>query len=261
MTLATEITEGNETMSTQVLKTHYEMVDGKPVVVTEDVTAKAFWDDVHFNEAMASIPTIVGGVEQTAPRVTIEQIEAEIKHEFYFTAAEGVHGTHEYPGSSDGWSVPKSMDRTLFCVLVLKNGMRVEGVSHSISEASTMPLELVKQNTRKKAIDKLWPMFGFELAQKLHKINQAPKPSGAILCQLGREHDTVKTYLGTKVVHAFPMTKHAYDNLRNWDAEPAPDQEGYMVEYVDGGKPNVEGFTGYISWSPKEVFERSYSVS
>ena len=34
--------------------------------------------------------------------------------------------------------------------------------------------------------------------------------------------------------------------------------EGYLVEYLDGGKPNVPSHKGYVSWSPKEVFDKAY---
>ncbi|MFP3675023.1 DUF2829 domain-containing protein, partial [Bacillus sp. SIMBA_031] len=37
-----------------------------------------------------------------------------------------------------------------------------------------------------------------------------------------------------------------------------PNEPGYLVEYLDGGKPNIEGHQGYVSWSPADVFERSY---
>lgn len=133
--------------------------------IQDKAVIHAFWDEVHFNEAMASIPTIVGGVEQTAPRVTIEQIEAEIESEHYFTAADGATKTHG----------PNAMglQRTLFCVLVLKNGIKVEGVHHgSISAANQYPREKCEQLARKKAFDKLWPMYGFELAQKLYREKQ-----------------------------------------------------------------------------------------
>jgi hypothetical protein len=68
------------------------------------------------------------------------------------------------------------------------------------------------------------------------------------------------TYVGTKVVRALPMNRLAYNNLRGWDLPRDEDgtDEGYLVEYVDGGQANVQGFTGYISWSPKAVFEQSY---
>lgn len=68
------------------------------------------------------------------------------------------------------------------------------------------------------------------------------------------------TYIGTKVISAKPMTRLDYNQLRGWvvpvDENPADD--GFLVEYLDGGKANVPGFIGYVSWSPKEVFERAY---
>lgn len=71
---------------------------------------------------------------------------------------------------------------------------------------------------------------------------------------------TTKTYIGTKVIHARPMTRQAYNDYRGWqlpDNEDGAD-DGYLVEYVDGGKANDPRHAGYISWSPKDVFERSY---
>jgi Protein of unknown function (DUF2829). len=67
-------------------------------------------------------------------------------------------------------------------------------------------------------------------------------------------------YIGTKVVNATPMTRGTYNEYRGWDLpiDEAGSDEGYMVEYLDGGKPNVQEHKGYISWSPKDVFENSY---
>jgi hypothetical protein len=69
-----------------------------------------------------------------------------------------------------------------------------------------------------------------------------------------------KTYEGTKRLKAVPMTRGDYNAFRGWQqpADEDPEEAGYMVEYLDGGKPNVEGFDGYVSWSPADVFERSY---
>lgn len=67
-------------------------------------------------------------------------------------------------------------------------------------------------------------------------------------------------YIGTKAVNATPMTRAAYNILRGWTlpADENPDDDGYLVEYTDGGKPNHPEFEGYISWSPKEQFEQAY---
>ena len=71
---------------------------------------------------------------------------------------------------------------------------------------------------------------------------------------------TPKLYEGTKRLHATPMNRGDYNAYRGWQvpADENPADEGYLVEYVDGGKPNDSRHAGYISWSPKDVFERSY---
>lgn len=38
-------------------------------------------------------------------------------------------------------------------------------------------------------------------------------------------------------------------------------EKGYLIEYLDGGKPNDNRHKGYISWSPKEVFDKAYKTS
>lgn len=70
----------------------------------------------------------------------------------------------------------------------------------------------------------------------------------------------MNTYIGTKIVNATPMNRLDYNTLRGWTvpADENPADDGYLVEYTDGGKPNVEGYAGYVSWSPKEQFDNAY---
>lgn len=70
-------------------------------------------------------------------------------------------------------------------------------------------------------------------------------------------------YIGVKEINAKLMTRIEYNTLRGWDlpANENPDDEGYLVEYIDGGSPNHPDFSGYISWSPKDVFERAYKAT
>lgn len=77
---------------------------------------------------------------------------------------------------------------------------------------------------------------------------------------LNTKHNTMDTYTGTKTVKATPMTLGDYNVLREWKIpeNENPDAPGYLVEYQDGGKANHPMFKGYISWSPADVFERSY---
>ena len=72
----------------------------------------------------------------------------------------------------------------------------------------------------------------------------------------------MKLYEGTKRLYAIPMTRGEYNAYRGWplpENEQAADQ-GSLVEYVDGGAANDSRHAGYISWSPADVFERTYKV-
>ncbi len=74
-------------------------------------------------------------------------------------------------------------------------------------------------------------------------------------------NDTImQQCIGVKRINAVPMTREEYNELRGWTvpADENPDDPGYLVEYVDGGQANHPDFAGYISWSPKDVFERAY---
>ena len=70
----------------------------------------------------------------------------------------------------------------------------------------------------------------------------------------------MKTYIGTKVIQATPMSRAEYNMYRGWKLPEDENglDEGYLVEYMDGGKPNHPKHAGYISWSPKEQFENAY---
>jgi hypothetical protein len=57
-------------------------------------------------------------------------------------------------------------------------------------------------------------------------------------------------YIGTKILKAEPLNLGDYNKKRGWTIpeDEDPLKEGYFVEYPDG----------YVSWSPKDVFEESY---
>lgn len=67
-------------------------------------------------------------------------------------------------------------------------------------------------------------------------------------------------YFGTKRIKAQPMIRLDYTNYRGWKMplDEDPLDAGYLVEYIDGGAANDPRHEGYISWSPKDVFEASY---
>ena len=59
------------------------------------------------------------------------------------------------------------------------------------------------------------------------------------------------------------MTRQEWCNFRGWKLPKDENgaDEGYLIEYVDGGKANTSEFKGYVSWSPKDVFEKAYRCS
>jgi hypothetical protein len=69
-------------------------------------------------------------------------------------------------------------------------------------------------------------------------------------------------YQGTKQLKAWPMNKATYCDYRGWPilADEDPNEPGYLVEYLDGGKSNDARHEGYISWSPADVFEKAYRL-
>ena len=70
----------------------------------------------------------------------------------------------------------------------------------------------------------------------------------------------MKLFIGVKQIKAEPMTRREYNDLRGWPvpADENPLDQGFFVEYIDGGKANHPDFSGYISWSPEDVFFRAY---
>ena len=67
-------------------------------------------------------------------------------------------------------------------------------------------------------------------------------------------------FIGTKSVLVTPMTRGEYCDYRGWQIpeNEDPNEPVYLVEYTDGGKANDERHNGYITMSPKEVFDNAY---
>ena len=54
--------------------------------------------------------------------------------------------------------------------------------------------------------------------------------------------ENMKQYIGTKKLKAIPMNKQEYLNYRQWEipSNENLNEDGYLVEYLDGGKANDE---------------------
>ena len=70
----------------------------------------------------------------------------------------------------------------------------------------------------------------------------------------------MKTYIGVKMIRAKPMTRAEYNTYRGWTlpADEDGSDTGFLVEYLDGGKANTPDHSGYVSWSPSDVFANAY---
>lgn len=176
--------------------------------------------------------------EAKAPRVTLAEYEANVK------------------GTSIVKEVTPSGQILRWGIVTAQNGFAVTGRPSAAVSAENDNPELGERYAIDNAKMELWPLMAYELKSKLHQIKLAGDPTGAILKFSG-----LATYIGTKVVHAVPMNRSTYNVLRGWELPANEDgaDEGYLVQYTDGGQQNLEGFTGYISWSLKGVFEGSYT--
>lgn len=73
----------------------------------------------------------------------------------------------------------------------------------------------------------------------------------------------MKTFIGTKFIQAKPMTLGEYNQYRDWKMpeNEEPETEGYLIAQVEYLDSNHQLHGDYISWSPKDVFERAYKQS
>lgn len=69
----------------------------------------------------------------------------------------------------------------------------------------------------------------------------------------------MKRFNALKKVNATPMTRQAYNDYRGWTLPEGEngDDEGYLTEDIDG-PINTDEFMGYVSWTPKEMFDDQF---
>lgn len=149
--------------------------------------------------------------------------------------------------------------------------------SASVFQSAGMPVELLPHQNRviQERIDLTTKVNKLEEFVKSEKFQLVPAAEQALLNEQ-LEHMAMylrvldkrvsfitgaKQYTCHKQVMARPMSRGDYNTLRQWElpADENPSDPGYLVEYLDGGQSNHPNFAGYISWSPKDVFERGYT--
>lgn len=160
-----------------------------------------------------------------APTVTMQDVLDSVKEEVYF---------------HDGLLT--------ICRITMQNGTKVIGES-ACASPERYNKETGETYAKEKALEEIWPRLGYVLKEKLDLIAKAGKPFGQIT-----EVGEPITYVGTSVVHAVPMTRGAYNELRGWTVPPDEDAEdnGYVIQ---------EGRTGHLNWKPQDVFEKIYDIN
>lgn len=100
----------------------------------------------------------------TAPRITPDDIEANITDEYYFRGSDHIadKGVANYA---------TQLDLLTFCVLVLKNGFTVSGTS-ACASPDNFNAELGRKIARQNAVNEIWPLMGYELRSKLAVNNE-----------------------------------------------------------------------------------------
>lgn len=118
----------------------------------------------------------------TAPRITPDDIEASIASEHYFTAHQGDAKAVEVAAFSGGSldaaasrTTPDALRLLTFCVLVLRNGFTVTGES-ACASAENFDAEIGRKIARQNALQKVWPLEGYLLRERLHN---SPAVAGA----------------------------------------------------------------------------------
>lgn len=100
----------------------------------------------------------------THPRVSLDDIKANIAGENYFTAGEALQ--------SLGQPCSPAHDLLTICILTTRSGFTIIGKS---APASPENFDAEKGRTfaREDAVRQLWPLMGYELRQRLFDVEDA----------------------------------------------------------------------------------------
>ena len=112
----------------------------------------------------AGIERLIQAKGKTAARVTPADIEANIVSTVYFTAFQGFKGNDDTDDQS--LATCDALRLLTFCVLELRNGFTVTGES-ACASPENFDAEIGRRIARENAVQKIWPLMGYELRSKL----------------------------------------------------------------------------------------------
>lgn len=117
----------------------------------------------------ASIERELQASGKTAPRLSPADIDAAIMSEHYFTGIAGATAEDAESRWNPHWEVPRSHEALsclTICVLVLRNGFTVTGES-ACASPDNFDAEIGRKIAREKAREKIWPLEGYLLRNRL----------------------------------------------------------------------------------------------
>lgn len=125
-----------------------------------------------------------------APRVTLEKLEENIQSEVYFTAEEGVMGEKFIRRTGEvedpAGQIPPALSLVTYCVLILRNGFSVTGIS-ACASPENYDEKIGRRVARGDAVRQVWGLMGYELRSQLThvaKINSTEDHLGESLTRL-----------------------------------------------------------------------------
>lgn len=165
----------------------------------------------------------------TAPRVTPADIEANIVSEHYFTAADAALADKTVAG------VPQSLSLLTFCVLVLKNGFTVTGES-ACASPENFDAEVDRKVARANAVQKILPLMGYALKQKLHEAKPTTFQERVI-----QERNELETKINALTLFS---TSKTYAALTETEQQNLRSQLNVMAHYSAILADRIAGFKG-----------------
>lgn len=97
--------------------------------------------------------------------LTIEKIEESIRKKIIISGYDAASGNVAFLSDED----IATLENVTICILIMKNGFVVTGESAPIDSADYC-FEVGRQVAYQRALDKLYPLIGYELKTKLNEV-------------------------------------------------------------------------------------------
>lgn len=184
------------------------------------------------------------------PRVTLADLQANIVSEHYFTAGQAAF--KHAPGEEGPFGEPgrdtSPLDLLTFCVLTLRNGFTVTGES-ACASPENFNEEIGRKIARENAVQKVWPLMGYALKERMHQglmgelFSTASALAGADVETIARAcHEVNRAYCAALGDLSQPTWEDAPDwqknsaragvtmHLANPNAGPQASHESWMAQ-------------------------------